>query len=74
MWAINMLTDKRSFGESQYLQRRKLMSVSNVGGGNYQPLAPVEKPVQKNQPLAPEAKSDLTPAPSQSNSSVDIVV
>ena len=51
------------------------MSVSNVdGGGNYQPLAPVEKPVQKNQPLAPEAKSDLTPAPSRSNSSVDIVV
>ena len=51
------------------------MSVSNVsGGGNYPPLAPVEKPEQKEQPLAPEAKPDLTQAPSQSNSSVDIVV
>ena len=51
------------------------MSVSSIsGGGNYQPLAPVDKPVTKEPPLAPKAKSDLTPATSQSNSSVDIVV
>ena len=53
------------------------MSVSSIsGGGNYQPLAPVNQPVKDDRPLAPNSESDLTPVvpPANSPSSVDIKV